>query len=312
MNQANEKLRLFRERMNACFIGKSEVTDRILCCFLAGGHVLLEDVPGVGKTTLASMFASLSGLSFGRIQFTPDTMPTDVTGLFVYDHRTGRFTYREGGIMKHIVLADELNRTAPKTQAALLEAMAEGKVSVDTEVFALPQPFMVIATQNPLGFTGTYPLPEAQLDRFMMRLSIGYPAGEAELEIARKHMNGSLEMQPDPVLSADELMALRDEVKKVTCKDTVLSYIRQIVEETRKDPDLALGVSTRGMIQLTLASRARAFLNGRDYVTPDDVKDLVLPVFSHRVALTTEGKLQQKDVGSLLRSIVLKVKVPME
>ncbi|MBQ8956503.1 MAG: MoxR family ATPase [Lachnospiraceae bacterium] len=302
----------FREQISRYFAGKKEITENFLCCFLASGHVLLEDVPGVGKTTLARTFAGSLGMSFGRIQFTPDTMPSDVTGLSIYDMKAGEFSYKPGAIMKNIILADELNRTSPKTQAALLEAMAESQVTIDGNIYPLPQPFMVIATQNPISFTGTFPLPEAQLDRFMMRLSIGYPSADEELRLAKSHMEGIQNEKIEAVLNASDMLNLKEAVNKVHISDGVLAYVHQITEATRTDNGFALGASPRAMLQLLQASRARAFLNGYDYVKPDDVKKLAAPVLSHRLVLTTEMKLQKKDASDLLEAIVLKTRLPIK
>ena len=302
----------FREQISRYFAGKKEITENFLCCFLASGHVLLEDVPGVGKTTLARTFAGSLGMSFGRIQFTPDTMPSDVTGLSIYDMKAGEFSYKPGALMKNIILADELNRTSPKTQAALLEAMAESQVTIDGNIYPLPQPFMVIATQNPISFTGTFPLPEAQLDRFMMRLSIGYPSADEELRLAKSHMEGIQNEKIEAVLNASDMLNLKEAVNKVHISDGVLAYVHQITEATRTDNGFALGASPRAMLQLLQASRARAFLNGYDYVKPDDVKKLAAPVLSHRLVLTTEMKLQKKDASDLLEAIVLKTRLPIK
>jgi len=307
-----EKTEQFLEQMNSYFVGKREIVEDVFCCFLAGGHVLLEDVPGVGKTTLASCFAKSLGLSFGRIQFTPDTMPGDVTGLSVYNMKSGEFSYRPGAIMKNIVLADELNRTSPKTQSALLEAMAESQVSVDGEIYPLPQPFMVIATQNPASFSGTYPLPEAQLDRFMMRLSIGYPSAEEECRMARDKMEGKDVGQVKAVLNAEDVQELRKEAMQVHVSDAVLEYIQQIIAATRNDASFRLGASPRAFLQLLAASRAKAFLKGRDFVKPDDVKQSAVNVLAHRLTLTTEMRLQKKEAAGLLTSLILKVRIPME
>ncbi len=302
----------FREQMNKYFVGKSTVVDNVLCCFLAGGHVLLEDVPGVGKTTLARCFASSMGLSFGRIQFTPDTMPADVTGLTVYDMKSGEFRYRPGAVMKNIILADELNRTSPKTQSALLEAMAEAQVTIDGKAYPLPQPFMVIATQNPISFMGTYPLPEAQLDRFMMRLSIGYPPADEEIRLARENAAGRNMDDISPVLAVDDISALRKKVEGVHISDGMLSYIHEIITSTRTDGSFELGASPRAMLHLISAVKACAFLEQRGYVTPDDVRKMAVPVLSHRLILTSKMRLQKKDSATILEALVIKAKIPME
>ncbi len=306
------RLDQFREQMNRYFAGKPELIDDVMCCFLAGGHLLLEDVPGVGKTTLARTFARSLGLSFGRIQFTPDTMPGDVTGLSVYDMKTGEFSYRPGAIMKNIVLADELNRTSPKTQAALLEAMAESQVTVDDKVYQLPRPFMVIATQNPSDFAGTYPLPEAQLDRFMMRLSIGYPVPEEELRMAQMHLEGTTMDQAVAIMSREEILSIQHEAESVHISDSVLSYVQRIVDGTRSDPGLSLGASPRALLQLLFAARAKAYLDGRDFVKPDDVKHVAPSVLSHRLVLTTEMRLHNKTAEDILETLIVKTPLPVE
>ena len=307
-----KRLDQFREQMNRYFAGKPELIDDVMCCFLAGGHLLLEDVPGVGKTTLARTFARSLGLSFGRIQFTPDTMPGDVTGLSVYDMKTGEFSYRPGAIMKYIVLADELNRTSPKTQAALLEAMAESQVTVDDKVYQLPRPFMVIATQNPSDFAGTYPLPEAQLDRFMMRLSIGYPVPEEELRMAQMHLEGTTLDQAVAIMSREEILSIQHEAESVHISDSVLSYVQRIVDGTRSDPGLSLGASPRALLQLLFAARAKAYLDGRDFVRPDDVKHVAPSVLSHRLVLTTEMRLHNKTAEDILETLIVKTPLPVE
>ena len=308
----NAKLEALKAQINTYFSGKEAITDNVLCCFLAGGHLLLEDVPGVGKTTLARTFARSLGLSFGRIQFTPDTMPSDITGLSIYDMKTGEFTYRPGAVAKNIVLADELNRTAPKTQSALLEAMAEGQVTVDNVIRPLPKPFMVIATQNPASFAGTYPLPEAQLDRFMIRLSIGYPDAASELRMARDHMAGIVDNKAEAVVSESDIEVLINEAQSVHISDLLLSYMQQIIDSTRTDPAFSLGASPRALLHLIAIVRARAYIQGRDFATPDDVKHMAVPVLSHRLVLTTEMRLQKKSISDLLGAMILKIPVPME
>ena len=274
----NDRLTALKQQMNRYFVGKPELVDNVLTCFLAGGHLLLEDVPGVGKTTLAGTFAASCGLSFGRIQFTPDTMPGDVTGLSVYDMKTGEFKFRPGAVMKNIVLADELNRTSPKTQSALLEAMAEAQVTVDGTVYPLPDTFMVIATQNPASFTGTFPLPEAQLDRFMMKLSIGYPSKEDELGLARMFLKDTKVENLKSVCEMDDVLKLQDMVKAVTVKENVIEYVHNIITATREEKKFMTGASPRAMLALIRAAQANALMDGRDYVKPDDIKQLYVPV----------------------------------
>lgn len=301
-----------RAQIKEYFVGKEQVVDDLLVCLLAGGHVLLEDVPGVGKTTLARILAGAVACDFGRIQFTPDTLPGDVTGTSIYNMKTGEFEYRQGAVMHQVLLADEINRTSPRTQSSLLEAMAEEQVTVDGKRIPLPQPFLVIATQNPVEFLGTYPLPEAQLDRFMMKLTLGYPGEEQEILLARNFLQGKTVQNMKAVCGAQELLECREKVQAVTVSDSLLKYIRDIVELTRKEKAFVLGGSPRATLHLVRASQAKAFLEGRDYVKPDDVKAVAVKVLHHRLPLTSEAKIRQEDVDRLLTALVLKAKVPME
>ncbi len=301
-----------RAQINAHFVGKEAVTEDVLTCLLAGGHVLIEDVPGVGKTTLARTLAKSIDCTFGRIQFTPDTLPSDVVGLSVYNMKTGGFEFKEGAIMRQMILADEINRTSPKTQAALLEAMAEGQVSVDGQVYALPEPFMVIATQNPVEFLGTYPLPEAQMDRFMMRLTIGYPDAAEELHMARNFLSDVKIADLGPVCSGEEIVALKEKVKDVHISDAVLGYMQEIIDATRHENRFVMGASPRAFLSLASASRARAFLAGETFVRPDDVKAVALQVLRHRLILTSDAKIGKEDTDSIIKGLVVKIKIPME
>jgi len=307
----SELVARLRDNINQVFVGKEEIVENLLICLLAGGHVLLEDVPGVGKTTLALTLAKSMKASFGRIQFTPDTLPGDVTGVSVYNMKTGEFVFQPGVVMNQILLADEINRTSPKTQASLLEAMAEGQVTVDGKVYDLPQPFLVIATQNPVEFMGTYPLPEAQMDRFMMRLSIGYPGREQELKMAELFLQGKTPDKAEAVCQAEDILALRKEVQAVTVKENVLAYMEDIVKSTREEPRYVLGASPRALLALLRASQARAFLQGRDFVKPDDVKAVAKQVLVHRLVLSAEARIQKADAEAILTALILKVKVPM-
>ena len=299
-----------REQINEYFVGKEDVVENVLICLLAGGHVLIEDVPGVGKTTLARVLAGSVDMSFGRIQFTPDTLPGDVIGVSVYNMKSGDFEYREGAIMRQMILADEINRTSPKTQSALLEAMAEGSVTVDGTKYTLPDPFIVIATQNPTEFIGTYPLPEASVDRFMMRLSIGYPEKNEELKLARNYIEGKTADTVKPVCSSEDIINMKKKVREVTIADNCLAYAREIIELTRSDSHFVLGASPRALLSLISASQAKAFLSGRDFVKPDDIKAVAVNVLNHRLVLTPESRIAGEKKDSLIKSIVLKVKIP--
>lgn len=292
------------------FIGKDDVVENILICMFTGGHVLLEDVPGVGKTTLARTVARAVSCDFGRIQFTPDTLPGDVIGNEIYNMKSGQFEFREGAVMHQIILADEINRTSPKTQSSLLEAMAEGQITVGNVKRMLPQPFMVIATQNPVEFMGTYPLPEAQMDRFMMKLTLGYPSQEEEIRLARNMIDGITPDAVKPVCSAEDVLKIREEISKVTVKDEILGYIREIIDLTRHEKNFVLGASPRAMLALTKASQARAYMQGRDFVKPDDVKTMVPPVLGHRITLTSEARIAKESVTSILSALLFKAKVP--
>ena len=300
-----------KNNMNTYFIGKEQVVEDVLVCLLAGGHVLLEDVPGAGKTTLAKTLARSVSCSFGRIQFTPDTLPSDVTGLSVYNMKTGEFDYKEGAIMHNILLADEINRTSPKTQACLLEAMGEGQVTVDGTEYPLPAPFMVLATQNPVEFLGTFPLPEAQLDRFMMRLSIGYPEGAEEVRMARNFLEGKTVGQVPAVCTAEDVLTMKKEAESVHVSDALLTYMQEIIGLTRKEEKFSLGASPRAFLHLLQAARAKACLSGRDYAKPDDVKAVIVQVLHHRLRLTQEARLQKEDTDRLIRELVIRAHLPL-
>ena len=301
-----------RDQINDYFVGKEEVVEDVLTCLLAGGHVLLEDVPGVGKTTLAKVLAKSVDMSFGRIQFTPDTLPGDVVGVSIYNMKTSEFEYKEGAIMHQIILADEINRTSPKTQSALLEAMAEESVTVDGKHYDLPKPFMVLATQNPVEFIGTFPLPEASVDRFMMRLSIGYPKEEEEVRLAKNILKGKDFETIQSVCNAQDILKLREEVAKIAISDKVISYAREIIDYTRHEQRFVIGASPRAFLSLIRASQARAYLQGRDYVKPDDVKAVAVNVLHHRLSLTPDAKIKKEKTDSVIKELVLKAKVPME
>jgi len=298
-------------QINQVFVGKEDIVENLLVCLLAGGHVLLEDVPGVGKTTLAKALSCTCGLKMGRVQFTPDTLPGDIIGVSVYNMKTGEFEYREGAVMCQLLLADEINRTSPKTQASLLEAMEERQVTVDGVRHGLLEPFMVVATQNPVEYLGTYPLPEAQLDRFMMRLTIGYPEAGQEIRMAKNHLEGKSADGAAQVCGEKELRILQREAASVTVRDNVLQYMEDIVALTRKEERFVLGASPRAYLALMRASQAKAFVRGRDYVKPDDVRDVAMQVLLHRLALTSQARIAGEEASSVLKSLTLKAKVPV-
>jgi len=282
-----QKLELLRQNIQKVFLGNQAAIDKILVCLLAKGHVLIEDVPGVGKTILATALARSLDCSLSRIQMTPDLLPGDILGVTVWDQGKGEFVFKPGPIFSNIVIADEINRTTPRTQSALLEAMNEAQVSVDGHTRKLIQPFMVIATQNPFEFEGTYFLPESQLDRFLMRIHLGYPSPEDEarvldIEPARTTLNDL-----EPVMTAEELVDLQDMVHKVQVDPSLIDYIVQISNATRSNEQLQIGVSPRGSLSLTRAARASAMMHKRDYVVPDDIVSNVIPVFAHRVISKT-------------------------
>lgn len=299
-----------KENIGKVIVGKEEQIEELLLALVCGGHVLIEDVPGLGKTTLVTALARSLDCSCSRIQFTPDLLPSDVTGYTAFNPRSGEREVCFGGLMAQIVLADEINRTSPKTQSALLEAMQETQLTIDGITYPLPSPFMVLATQNPVEHTGTYPLPEAQLDRFFLRLSLGYPSHEEELDILRRNMAGRPMESLEPVASGEDILALREERKRVVCADAVLDYIVQIAEATRKDERISLGVSPRGCIALTEAAMAAALFAGRDYTLPDDVQRLAPQVLAHRLVPDRRSGLRGESQRSILISILRELKVP--
>lgn len=307
----HEKISQVKEAITKVFVGKDEVVENMLICLLAGGHVLLEDVPGIGKTTLAKCMTQVMKCSFGRIQFTPDTLPGDVVGVSVYNMKTGEFEYREGPVMNQILLADEINRTSPKTQASLLEAMSENQVTVDGVIYPLEQPFMVIATQNPIEYLGTYPLPEAQLDRFMMKLTIGYPGREQEMKMASQFLQGIRPEIIQPVCDAACIEEIKKAVSSVTVKENVLGYAEDMIDLTRNEKRFVSGASPRAMLALIRASQAKAFMDGRDYVKPDDVKAVAMQVLLHRLTLTAEAKIGREDAAGILKSLVVRARIPV-
>ena len=304
---------LLTKNVGKVIVGKESAVELIMVAILCRGHVLIEDVPGVGKTTLASALARSLDCSFKRIQFTPDITPSDITGFSVANFKTGELEYRPGMIMSQIVLADEINRTSPKTQSSLLEVMEEGQVSVDGVTYAMPQPFIVLATQNPVDFVGTYPLPEAQLDRFFMRVSIGYPTPQEEAEILERYTTGQRPMEElKPICTSADILRLQQEVEKVYAAKEIRVYVSAIAAATRKGNALQLGVSTRGAISLLRAAQARALLDGRDFVKPEDVQRVAEPVLAHRLVLSPEARMRNMTAQRILANVMGSVQVPVK
>lgn len=311
--EALSKLNELEVSLNTSIRGKPDVVRLSVVCLLARGHLLIEDVPGVGKTTLAQALARAVHCSFHRLQFTSDMLPSDVLGVTIYNAHTQDFEFKQGPVFTNFLLADEINRATPKTQSALLEAMNEGQVTIESHSYPLEQPFMVMATQNPVEHHGTYPLPESQLDRFLMRIRIGYPDREAEREILRNADGVHGEVLP-AVLSAEELLDLQRRASKIGVDETLVDYMLAIVERTRTHESLALGVSPRGAQALYRATQALAMVEGRDYVIPDDVKRLVIPVFAHRIAINARASLAQRSAElseRILQEILTLVEVPL-
>lgn len=289
--------------------GKDEVLRHILEAILAGGHILIDDIPGVGKTTIAVAFTHVLGLAYHRMQFTPDVLPSDITGFTMYDKTSSSFRYMPGAAMTNFLLADEINRASPKTQSALLEVMQEGRLSVDGKTYAVPRPFIVMATQNPYGSAGTEPLPESQTDRFMIRITVGYPAKEDEIRI----LQGTEEREAsrlNPVITAEELLNLQDEVRRVHEETSLCAYMVDIAEATRNHPDISLGISPRGTMALSSMAKAHAFMADRSYAVPEDVIAVAPYVLSHRIVLTSDAAYSRKTPEAVLADIMKNIPLP--
>jgi MoxR-like ATPase len=305
-----EQFAVISDNIEHVIQGKRETVELVASCLISGGHTLIEDVPGVGKTLLAKSLARSIDCSFQRIQFTPDLLPSDVTGVSVWDREAGDFIFRPGPVFANVILGDEINRASPKTQAALLEAMEERQVTVDGTTRTLGPPFIVIATQNPIEHEGTYPLPEAQLDRFMMRLTMGYPARSKELEMLDTHGERSTFEDLRPVVHAEDIVRMSEIAQHVHVADVVKGYIIDIAEATRAEPDLLLGASPRASLYLQRAARTTAAVAGRDYVSPDDVKRMIGPVFNHRLIVRPEAQMRGVGVDQILEGVSNNVAVP--
>jgi MoxR-like ATPase len=310
--RVREVARAVRENVERVIVGKAEVIDLALVALLAEGHALIEDVPGIGKTMLARALAQSLDCQFRRIQFTPDLLPSDITGTTVFDQRSGRFEFHPGPLVTQIVLADEINRATPRTQSALLEAMEERQISVEGQTMRLPRPFLVLATQNPIELEGTFPLPEAQLDRFLLRFSLGYPTEEQEREILSRFREANPLQQLQPVVTSDELLELQALTRSVHVSADVEAYVVALVRATRGHPSVELGASPRAALGLSRAAQAWAALQGRDFVLPDDARHLAPAVLTHRLILGTQTYLRGRSAGEILAEIVASLPVPVE
>lgn len=296
-----------KDNISTKVLGKDDIIDKCIVTLLCGGHLLLDDIPGTAKTTLAKSIAQSIGGTFKRVQFTPDLLPTDITGIYYYNQKTGEFILRKGAVFSNILLADEINRSTPRTQSSLLECMEEHQTSIDGDTYSLESPFFVIATQNPIESFGTYPLPEAQLDRFFMCLTLGYPKHEIESDILKRYSQSITDTPLDVVVSKEELLSVQNEIKNIKISDDVTEYILNLIESTRNHKDIQLGVSTRGAISLMKASQGVASIRGRDFVCPEDVLYIFNDVVSHRIILKRNVS---NDKHRILKSIVESVAVP--
>ena len=301
-----------RHSVQRVIVGKDDVIDLAIIALLCKGHVLVEDVPGIGKTTMAKALAQSLGCTFNRIQFTPDLMPTDVLGVNFYNQKSGDFEFRAGPIFSQILLADEINRATPRTQSALLEAMGERQATIDGVTRAISEPFMVLATQNPIEMEGTFPLPEAQLDRFMLRIKLGYPSPDEESDILLRFQKDTILPALDPVTTESELRPLQDAVTTVRVDDTIRMYVVAITQATREHDGLSLGASPRAALSLYKTAQAKAALDGRDFVTPDDVKEMAETVLAHRMILTSNSRLRGRTTEMIVEEVLDSVPVPIE
>ena len=298
-----------KEEVKKVIFGKDEVINKVLMAIIGSGHILIDDIPGVGKTTMANAFSKAMGLEQKRVQFTPDVMPSDVTGFSMYNKEKGTFEYKQGAVFCNIFLADEINRTSPKTQSALLEVMEEGKITVDGATHVIPQPFIVIATQNPEGSIGTQKLPESQLDRFMIKTSVGYPSLDAEVKIIQGKRYNLMDTVKE-VITKEELVTIREAVKQVYIEEVVCTYIAKLVEVSRTHEAVSLGVSPRGSVAIAGVSKACAFMHGRDYVVPSDVQEVLYETMSHRILLNARSKVNKVSEEEIIKDIISKVPVP--
>ena len=309
--QAAEICKQVVEQVKKAIVGKDQVLERVMLAIISNSHILFEDFPGLAKTLLARSFAMSMGCDFSRIQFTPDLLPSDITGTYIYNLKTGEFDLRRGPVFTNILLADEINRAPPKTQAALLEAMQERQTTLDGKTHILTNPFIVIATQNPIEYEGVYPLPEAQLDRFLVRLELGYPNRAEEVEIMKRRMQrGREEVELDPVTDTENILALQKTVESIHIDDDILGYITDLVQTTRTQRQVEVGASPRGSLAIFKLARARAVYNGRDFVVPDDVKEVAIAALSHRMIMKSESWVKGVDSRLVVREILKTVPVP--
>lgn len=311
MENNSALLKRIADNVEKVIVGKRNAIELTLIALVCNGHVLLEDVPGVGKTSLVSALAKSVSASFKRIQFTPDVLPSDITGFSIYNQKTCEFEYRPGSAMCQILLADEINRTSPKTQSSLLEIMEENQVTVDGITYKLPKPFMVLATQNPIEYLGTYPLPEAQMDRFFLKITLGYPQPGEEVYILSRFLQDNPLETLEPVVDSSDIINIQNEVKQIHIDKTLKNYVVEIVTMTRKNEYIALGSSPRGSLAVCRAAQAWAYYCGRDYVLPEDIKKMLLPTLSHRILLKQEAKLKKMSTIDILSSIIDKVYIPL-
>jgi len=305
-----EKIELVQREIKKAVSGKDEVIEQVLTAILASGHILLEDIPGVGKTTLALSISKALGLKFGRVQFTPDVVPSDITGFSIYDKASQTFSYKDGAVMTNFFLADEINRTSSKTQSALLQVMQEGVVTVDGVSHKVPQPFIVMATQNPVGTAGTQMLPEAQLDRFMIKISMGYPDAEAQVEILKQREKTDPIDSIQAVVTEEEIIAMKEEVKNLFVDEKIYRYITSLCEASRNNEYIRLGISPRGALSIANMAKANAYMEGRDFVTPEDVKKIFPASTRHRIILSTKAGAKEREGDSLLLEILESINAP--
>jgi len=304
MSQNSDVLKAITDNIEKVIVGKRSAIELSIITLISGGHLLIEDVPGVGKTSLVSALAKSINASFKRLQFTPDVLPSDIIGFTIYNRKTEEFEYIKGAVNCNFLLADEINRTSPKTQSSLLEVMEDGHMSIDGVTHELPKPFMVMATQNPIEYLGTYPLPEAQLDRFLMKISIGYPSQQNEVDILIKQKQNNPMNSLKAVASISDIINIQREVREVFIESTLLSYIVRISNLTRNNKDIVLGVSPRGSLAMSRAAQAKAYYNGRNFVIPEDIKEISIPVLSHRIMLSQEARIKKTNASDIIKQIV--------